>query len=154
MKARIIAILILVGILLTAAIGCSAAEGAPKAPKNIHKNLEVTIEEFRQKQNITKTFEMNSGDTLTLTLGSNATTGFKWTEQAQISDKAVLEQTLHEYQEPSATSEQTVMGAAGKEVWVFKALKAGSSQISLDYSRPWEGGEKVEWTFNLTITVK
>jgi hypothetical protein len=24
----------------------------------------------------------------------------------------------------------------------------------MEYSRPWEGGEQAEWTFNLTVTVK
>jgi predicted secreted protein len=42
----------------------------------------------------------------------------------------------------------------GQGVWTFKALKAGESTISLDYSRPWEGGEKGEWTFVLNVVVE
>jgi len=47
-----------------------------------------------------------------------------------------------------------LVGAPGEEVWTFKALKKGTSTIALEYSRPWEGGEKGEWTLNLTVIVK
>jgi len=92
-----------------------------------------------------------AGDSFTVTLCSNATTGFKWSESAKISDPAVVQQIGHEFVSPKAKG---VVGAAGKEVWTFKALKKGTSTISLEYSRPWEGGEKGEWTFNLTVVVK
>ena len=45
-------------------------------------------------------------------------------------------------------------GTSGKEVWTFKTLNAGTTEISMDYSRPWEGGEKAEWTFVAAITVE
>jgi inhibitor of cysteine peptidase len=44
-------------------------------------------------------------------------------------------------------------GTAGQEVWTFKAFKTGKSTISIEYSRPWEGGEKAAWTFVLTVLV-
>ena len=50
--------------------------------------------------------------------------------------------------------EQDVEGAAGKEIWTFNALRKGTSNISMEYSRPWEGGEKAEWTFTLDVVVK
>jgi predicted secreted protein len=52
----------------------------------------------------------------------------------------------------AATSGLT--GAAGKDVWVFNTLKAGTTTVTFDYSRPWQGGEKREWTVTLNITVK
>ncbi len=60
----------------------------------------------------------------------------------------------YQYREPSATKGQTPMRAVGKEVWTFKILKAGISQISLAYSRPWEDGEKAGRIFKVTVTVK
>jgi len=45
-------------------------------------------------------------------------------------------------------------GTPGKEVWTFKTLKKGTTEVSMEYSRPWEGGEKAEWTFDLVVTVK
>jgi len=50
--------------------------------------------------------------------------------------------------------ETSLVGAPGKEVWTFKALKKGTTKIAMEYSQPWEGGEKGGWTFNLTVVVK
>jgi len=63
----------------------------------------------------------------------------------------VLQQTGSEMQPAQA---QGMVGAPGAQVWTFKALKKGATTVSLDYSRPWEGGEKGVWTFELTVTVK
>ena len=51
-------------------------------------------------------------------------------------------------------SKLLIAGTPGQEVWTFEALKKGSSTVSLEYDRPWEGGEKGEWTFELTVVVK
>jgi len=114
-------------------------------------SIEVSCDDFMQQKHISKEVSAAVGDSFTVTLCSNATTGFKWSESAQISDQTVLQQTGHEFVSPDAKG---VVGAPGKEVWTFKALKKGTSTASLEYSRPWEGGEKGEWTFNLTVVVK
>jgi inhibitor of cysteine peptidase len=150
MKTSIAAILIMVGVLITTVVGCSSADAAANAPRNTHKNIEVSIDELMQNKQIVRTLEMNKDDTLTLTLGSNPTTGFKWTEQTVISNEAIVEQTSHEFVESAANA----LGAAGKEVWTYGAMKAGTTEISTEYSRPWTVGEKAEWTFDLTVTVK
>jgi len=46
------------------------------------------------------------------------------------------------------------VGAGGEEVWTFKALKAGTSKISMEYSQSWEGGMKAAETFALTVVVR
>ena len=150
MKTRIAAILVMVGTLITTVVGCSSAQAAANVPKNTHQNIEVSINDLTQNKQIVRSIELNQGDTLTLTLGSNPTTGFKWTEQTQISNKAILVQTHHEFVEPAAN----VLGAAGKEVWTYTALKSGTTEISAEYGRPWVGGEKAEWTLDLSVTVK
>ncbi len=152
MKSKLVAILVVIGLLMVASVACGKVEGAENIQPNTQKNYEVTIDKFMQDKNITGTIEINKGETLILILGSNPTTGFSWTEKAQISDTQILEQIKHEFVEPAAKN--TVLGAAGKEVWTFKALKAGTTTVSVDYSRPWEGGEKGEWSFDLTVTVK
>ncbi len=114
-------------------------------------SIEVSCDDFMQQKHISKEVTTAVGDSFTVTLCSNATTGFQWSESAQISDQTVVQQTGHELVAPDAKG---LVGAPGKEVWTFKALKKGTSKISLEYSRPWEGGEKGEWTFNLTVVVK
>ncbi|GAJ15320.1 unnamed protein product [marine sediment metagenome] len=96
--------------------------------------------------------EVSVGDSFTVTLCSNPTTGFEW-ESAKISDQTVLQQVDHKFVGPESEP-LPPPGTPGQEVWTFKALKKGTSTVSIDYSRPWEGGEKGEWTFALTVTVK
>jgi predicted secreted protein len=63
----------------------------------------------------------------------------------------VLTETNHQFFGPE---DENLVGAAGRDVWTFQALKKGTSNISIAYSRPWEGGEKGEWTFTAVVTVK
>jgi inhibitor of cysteine peptidase len=142
MKAKLI-LVCAVGVLSLFLFAC--------APAAKQASVEVSCDDFSQQNHITKQVEVGAGGTLTVTLCSNQTTGFMWSETAQISDQSVLQQTDHKFVPPEA---EGVVGAAGQEVWTFNALKKGTSTVSVEYSRPWEGGEKGVWTFNLTVTVK
>ena len=113
-------------------------------------SVTVSCDDLQSQPHISKQMAVTAGNTFTITLCSNATTGFQWSESAQISDQTVVQQTGHEFVSPANTG---VVGAPGNEVWTFKALKKGTSTITMEYSRPWEGGEKGVWTFNLTVTV-
>ncbi len=88
-------------------------------------------------------------DFLVVTLCSNPTTGFEW-ELIEISNENILQQTEQEYASPEGTE---VAGAAGEEIWTFKILRSGEAIISMEYSQPGEGGEKGEWTFDLSVKV-
>lgn len=114
-------------------------------------SVSVSCDDFGQQNNITKQLTVSSGSSFTVTLCSNATTGYSWSESAQISDPTVVEQVNHETIAPENTG---LVGAPGTEVWTFKALKKGTGNIDVQYSQPWEGGEKGAWTFNLSVTVK
>ena len=120
------------------------------APGTSVTSVEVSCDDLRSQEHISKEINVVAGNTFTVTLCSNATTGFQWSESAQISDTTVIQQTDHEFVAP----ETSLVGAPGKEVWTFKALKKGASNISTEYSQSWEGGEKSAWTFNLTVVVK
>jgi len=87
---------------------------------------------------------------LTVTLESNASTGFQW-ELVSISDETVLEKVANTYEAPEDTG---MVGAPGKEIWTFTTLKKGTSTISMEYSQPWENGTKAAETFDLTVVVK
>ena len=102
------------------------------------------------EQAIDRKLKVTIGDSFTVTLCSNPTTGFEW-EEAVISDSSVLIETGREFQAPGAGASE---GAAGKEVWTFEAVKRGTSTVSMAYSRPWEGGEKGVWTFTLAVVVE
>ena len=124
------------------------------APALKQVSVDVSCDDFYKQAAISKEVAVAVGDSFTVTLCSNPTTGFEW-ESAQISDQTVLKQVDHEFVPPEDLGDRPPPpGSPGEEVWTFKALKEGTSTISMEYSRPWEGGEKGAWKFDLTATVK
>ncbi len=85
-----------------------------------------------------------------VTLESNLSTGFRW-ELVENTDEGVLEAAGNKIYQ---LVDGPMPGAGGHEIWTFKALKKGTSTISMEYSRPWEGGEKGVQTFELTVVVE
>lgn len=134
MKARLIFVCLMTALLLSL-VACSSA-----APKELLVDITSSSKEVT----------LADGGTLTVILESNITTGYSWNENASIGDKTVMQRTDHKYQPPATP----VPGAGGKEVWTFKALKAGKSTISLEYSRPFEPNTAPAKTFTLTVTVR
>jgi len=134
-----------VGIVVAALLSLVACSSAAEQAQ-----VSVDIDDFMEQKHISKEVEVAADGSLTVTLGSNQTTGFKW-ELAEITDESVLEYVDDEYVPPEDTG---VVGAGGQEVWTFTALKKGTTEVYMEYGRPWEGGEKAEWTFVLTVVVK
>jgi len=155
MRLRIIMVVLLVvmGLALLACSSETTEEPAtPTDPSSYAAATTVkfyTCHTFENEQHITDEFTLQAGKGVTVILCSNQTTGFKWNEEAQISDTGVLEQVKHEYIAPTGSK----VGAAGTEKFTFKGLRQGATTVSFEYSRDWEGGEKAEWTCTLTITV-
>ncbi len=146
MKAKMVVMAIMVSALLVAG-ACSLALGA-SVPKQ--SSVQVTSDEFMNQKHVTREIKVPDSGVLTVALGSNPSTGFSWTEKAQIADPAVLQQTENKLLLPDGKG---IAGAAGSQVFAFKALHKGTTTIKMDYSRPWEGGEKGEWTLELAVTV-
>jgi len=116
-------------------------------------SVEVSCDDFYEHKHLSQQIEVAAGDSFSVTLCSNPTTGFQWSEIAQISNQTALQQTGHQFVSPQSEPPPPP-GTPGQDVWTFKALKKGTSTVSMEYSRPWEGGEKGEWTFVLTVVVK
>ena len=139
-------------IILTGLTACSSGPTRP--------SVEVSYEDFLEVQGtisrlVSKEIEVSAGSSFTVTLWSNATTGFNWSELATIGNQNIVEQIDHEYVAPYSDDDTpTPPGTSGKEVWTFKALKKGTSDIHMEYSQPWEGGEKDAFSFFLTVVVK
>ena len=110
---------------------------------------EYSCDDFSEKPtSLTENFDIGVGDKITLKLCSNATTGFQW-EYMMTSDMA-LSLEDHDFDEP----EGDLVGAAGIEVWTFEGTEKGTAVVSMEYSQPWDGGMKKEWTYKMTITVE
>ncbi|MDA8219161.1 MAG: protease inhibitor I42 family protein [Chloroflexota bacterium] len=136
------------GVLVTALLvlaGCSTAAAGKLA-------VEVPCDEFTKSAppvTVQKDLTVSQGQSFTVTLCANPTTGYLW-EEAKISDGSVLKEANREFVAPTAAA----VGAAGQETWTFEALQKGTATASMDYSRPWQGGEKGTWKFVLDVTVK
>lgn len=118
-------------------------------------SLELDCGDFQKQQHIQRDLTVTPGEEITVSLCANPSTGFEWVEQANISDSSILEQTDYRYIAPGEKGGQPAApGSAGTSVWTFHALKSGSTTVEMEYSRPWEGGEKRQWTCELSISVK
>jgi inhibitor of cysteine peptidase len=107
-------------------------------------------DELRQQKNMSRQIKVNMGDTFAVNLCSNASTGFRWLDSANISDKTIVQQIDHKNVAPS----KPMPGAPGQQVWTFKALRKGTAQITNEYSQPWSGGHKSVWNLTLDVMVQ
>lgn len=153
-KAILVA-LILVPALSLAACGSSDEGGTGEttdssgddATASSAKNYGCSV--FETTPDITDEMSLAVDQGATVILCSNQTTGFQWSEQAEIADTSVLTQTRHESVAPTSDA----LGAPGEEKYSFKGLKKGQTTVHLEYSQPWDGGEKAIWTCALTVVV-
>jgi inhibitor of cysteine peptidase len=141
-------------VLASATGGCSDPAGqGPAGPSDSGPEtttIEVSYDELLSQKRVTRAVTLRVGDFVQISLGSNASTGFRWTADMQISDPEVLAQTGHEAVGPASGRP----GEAGRQVWVLQAMSAGTTTVRTGYGRPWEGGEKDTWTFTADVTVK
>ena len=112
-------------------------------------NVEISCDEFAENPHgIRNEFQVEIGDKITVKLCSNRTTGFQWDYETTVEN--VVKEEDHDFEEPKGD----VSGAAGIEVWTFEAVEKGTTVVQMEYSQPWEGGLKAEWTYNMTVTVE
>lgn len=93
--------------------------------------------------------EVRVGQEFNITLESNPTTGYQWQLAKQLNE-TILEFIGSEYK----PSESGLIGAGGTEVWTFKAVNSGTTEISLKYVRPWETDVPPIQEQNIGIIVK
>jgi predicted secreted protein len=84
-----------------------------------------------------KPINVANGQEFTIIIGTNHTTGYRW-DLARPLDGSFVELVRKEYKAESVGK----VGTAGKEVWTFRALEAGTVRITMKYSRPWEKNGK------------
>jgi inhibitor of cysteine peptidase len=146
-KSKLLLLILSLSLISTLFVACTAADDQTSKAR-----VEITCDEFSSNPHLNQSLEVRAGEIFEVRLCSNPTTGFQWSEDAQISDTTVSKQENHEFIGPE--SELAPPGTPSQEIWTFKALKQGSSTIYLEYSRPWESGEKGEWTLTVDVTVK
>ncbi len=98
-----------------------------------------------------KTVKVKVGDSVTISLKGNPTTGYSW-RTAKLDGQSIEQSGDPKYTVDAHQS--GMVGVGGKFVFSFKATKSGKTQISLEYVRPWEKGKKPVQTFAVTIEVE
>lgn len=94
--------------------------------------------------------QLHSGQTLTITLPSNPTTGFRWV----VADAApgVLRSLGQEvYTTPEDAG---LVGSAGQSTWRYQAYQPGQARLLMNYQRPWEVGVAPAKTIDCQISVR
>jgi inhibitor of cysteine peptidase len=96
-----------------------------------------------------RTFVVRVGDRIIVALAGNPSTGYTW--ETKNLDSAMLEQVG----ETAFTSSTAGLpGAGGSLSLTFKALKAGTTSLHLEYHRPWEKIAKPLGLFEVALTIK
>lgn len=99
---------------------------------------------------ITQNTTLAVGNTLTLKLGSNYSTPYRWRAETKIGDTSILKQTSHEFVQPTSDA----LGAPGTEIWTFEALKPGITTITTYYTSFVGRDPTPKSTYNATVTVR
>ena len=110
--------------------------------------IDISCQQFGENPNNISAFQIEIGDKVTVRLCSNPTTGFQWSYE--MSGDTVLKEEGHDFEEPDSS----VVGASGTDVWTFEGTAKGTTEVLMEYSRPWEDGTKKEWTYKLTVTIQ
>lgn len=96
-----------------------------------------------------KTIEVTAGNEFKIVIESNPSTGYHW-EQVGDLDGNILQFVSKEYR----ADEPVMPGSGGKDVWTFKALAAGQTNITLGYYPPSNDPVDPAQTVTFTIVVK
>ena len=123
--------LIVIGLLFSGFLaGCDA------------KNVKIT------KDMNGETISVEKGDTITLSLAGNSTTGFNW-ELIEMSQSILAPEG-----EPDYKSGSMLIGSGGVYTYKFNAVQAGSTTLKLVYHRSWEKDIPPAEMFEVFIEVK
>ncbi len=104
-----------------------ASPGVCKDPKQAVSERDSTFMDPK------KTVQRKVGETFSIVLDSNPTTGYQW-QLANPPDEKIVKLIRSEYR----ASKTNLTGAGGKEIWTFATLGPGQTAIAFKYVRPWE----------------
>jgi predicted secreted protein len=100
-----------------------------------------------------KSFTVHVGDTISVVLAGNPTTGYSW--ESALADEATALLTL--VGEPAFAQDKVganVVGSGGKYTFTFSAAAAGQVELKLKYWRPFEAQAEPLQTFSASITIQ
>jgi hypothetical protein len=145
MRTRLILMGILIAILLaTGAVSLALGASVPHRTAVSLKSSELAAQPFTLEE-----ANASTGGVITLTLGSNGSTG-RWQEQADVSDPSVVEQTHNKMLLPVVTG---ISGEQRSQSWTFRTLREGSSTVRIESEPAQSSTGQESRTFELTLVV-
>ncbi len=96
-----------------------------------------------------KSIEVTAGNEFKIIIESNASTGYHWELVGEL-DESIVKFIKRDYQ----ASEPVMPGSGGKDVWVFQAVAAGETTITLGKYPPSNDPVDPTQTVIFTIIVK
>jgi len=99
--------------------------------------LQLQFEEAVSEYLVSDThIEVEKGQKFTIILESNPTTGFGW-QLAKPLDESIVKFIDSEFR-TLATKFPPPPGTGGIEIWTFEAIGVGTTEVFMEYLRPWE----------------
>ena len=99
---------------------------------------------------VARTVELTVGQSMTVILPGNPTTGFQWC----VAECADVVQVGLAFEPKAPESRRPLCASPNSTVVVLTGLKAGQGVVKLVYARPWEKGKAPADTRVYTVTVK
>jgi inhibitor of cysteine peptidase len=143
-KIRLLVTVAILGSLML--VGCGFGSRNPPSSQT----LQVSMDDVLKQSVITQNVTLGVGNTLTVKLGSNYSTPYRWKIETKIGDSTIVKQTEHRFVQPSSDA----LGAPGTEVWTFAALKPGSTTITTSYTSFVGKNTKPACTYTANVTVQ
>ena len=103
----------------------------------------VNVTEDQNGQTIT----LNKGNTLSISIAGNITTGYTW-EVAEVDENILVSAG-----EPDYKTESDLVGGGGVFIFKFSAENAGSTPLKLKYYRSFEPDVDPIQTFEINVIV-
>jgi inhibitor of cysteine peptidase len=100
-------------------------------------------------QGTVSSMKVTAGQTFTISLQSNQTTGYQWQLAAPLNTKVVKK--VSSIYKPDTSG--SAVGTGGVEIWTFKAEGKGAADIKMKYVRPGDKSAKPaeERVFKITV---
>jgi predicted secreted protein len=129
MKRRFLTITTLCFMLLFVITACNGSERVPTDPS--------------------QQLEVEAGEEFTIVVDSNVTTGFEWRLVENTPDEAVAEFVSQDY-EPD---EPITTGSGGVDIWTFRAVAPGETEIKLGHFPP-DGSDEPHTVNTYSVIVR
>jgi inhibitor of cysteine peptidase len=104
---------------------------------------------FSEKDN-GQSISIKTDEVVTILLESNATTGYGWVLSEE-TDASIVSLQSQDYK--THIRNRKLVGAGGFEIFMFRSVGQGSTDIVLNYRRPWEKDIAAANTFILKVDV-